>query len=229
MTNPIKQPDKQQNIKQIKSYVLRQGRRTAAQQNALDNYWVFYGIDDNDDIIEFDSLFENNAPVTFEIGFGDGESLVEQAKKNPEQNFVGTEVHTPGVGHCLHRIHEEGLSNIKLMRLDATDVLKLRIKDNSLQCVQLFFPDPWHKRKHHKRRILQQEFANTIRDKLETGGFFHMATDWEHYAEHMRKEMDANKNFTFVSDDRGDRPKTKFEARGLRLGHGVWDFVYKKI
>ena len=215
--------------KQIKSYVLRQGRLTKAQQNALDNYWQEHGLEAGEAALDFNNLFKNNAPVVLEIGFGNGDSLVEQAKDNPDKNYIGIEVHTPGVGHCLHRIHQEGLSNLKVMRHDATLVLSLQIPDNSLSCVQLFFPDPWHKKRHHKRRILQQSFIDTIDKKLKQGGFFHMATDWENYAEHMRSEMDASMQFCFHSEDRGDRPQTKFETRGLKLGHRVWDMIYKKI
>jgi len=215
--------------KQIKSYVLRQGRLTRAQQNALDNHWNDYGIDADGVMLDLGSLFGNTAPVTLEIGFGNGDSLIEQAKLHPENNYIGIEVHTPGVGHCLHRIQQEGLNNIKVMRHDATLVLNQQIPDDSLQCVQLFFPDPWHKRRHHKRRILQQDFADSIHRKLLNGGLFHMATDWEHYADHMRSEMDTNDKFSFYSDNRGERPLTKFEARGIRLGHGVWDLIYKKI
>lgn len=215
--------------KQIKSYVLRQGRLTKAQQNAIDNYWDEYGIDADQKELDFKLLFGNNAPVTFEIGFGNGDSLIEQAKNNPEKNYIGIEVHTPGVGHCLHRIQQEGLINIKVMRHDATLILSQQIPNRSLHCVQLFFPDPWHKRRHHKRRILQQDFIETVHAKLEKGGLFHMATDWKNYADHMRSEMSANKNFSFYSDRRGDRPQTKFETRGLKLGHSVWDLIYKKI
>lgn len=215
--------------KHIKSYVLRQGRLTKAQQYALDNYWSNYGIDANGKQLDLNKLFEQDAPTVFEIGFGNGESLVTQARDNPDKNYIGVEVHTPGVGHCLHRIHELELSNIKILRHDATLVLKEQVTDNSLCCVQLFFPDPWHKKRHNKRRILQQTLIDTIYNKLEQGGLFHMATDWEDYAEHMRREMDANKNYRFISEQRGDRPETKFEQRGLRLGHGVWDLIYKKI
>ena len=180
-------------------------------------------------MLDFNSLFGNNAPVTLEIGFGNGDSLVEQAKQHPDNNYIGIEVHTPGVGHCIHRTQQEGLNNIKVIRHDATLVLDQQIPERSLQCVQLFFPDPWQKRRHHKRRIVQQEFADSIHAKLETDGLFHMATDWEHYAKHMRSEMGTNDKFSFYSDDRGDRPQTKFESRGLKLGHSVWDLIYKKV
>ena len=220
----MKYPDRQ-----IKSYVLRTGRLTKAQQSALDDHWRDYGIDASEEPLDFTTLFGNCAPVTFEIGFGNGDSLVEQAKQHPENNYIGTEVHTPGVGHCLHRIQQEDLHNIKVMRQDATLVLNHQIPEQSLHCLQLFFPDPWQKRRHHKRRILQQDFADCVHARLKKNGLFHMATDWAHYAKHMRNEMDANNKFSFYSDDRGDRPQTKFEARGLRLGHEVWDFIYKKV
>jgi len=214
--------------KQIKSYVLRQGRLTKAQQYALDNHWCDYGIEANDEVLDFEKLFSRSAPVVFEIGFGNGDSLVEQAKANPEKNFIGAEVHTPGVGHCLHRIHQEGLANLKVLRRDATLIMAQQIPDNSLDCIQLFFPDPWHKKRHHKRRILQQEFIENVYAKLKHGGLFHMATDWLDYARYMQREMDESKKFSFYTDQRGDRPGTKFESRGIRLGHGVWDLVYIK-
>lgn len=220
--------------RQIRSFVLRQGRLTTAQQNALDNYWQQYGIEFSHSKLDLESIFKRKAPVTLEIGFGNGDSLLEQAVSNPDRDFIGIEVHRPGVGHLLNRINQENVSNLRVIRHDAVEVLNYQLPENSLDRVQLFFPDPWHKKRHHKRRILQNTFVENIRKHLHAGGFFHMATDWEGYAEHMLKVMENSEGFIntagkkhFVSAN-GLRPQTKFEQRGQKLGHGVWDLVYKK-
>lgn len=218
----------------IRSFVLRQGRLTSAQQNALDNHWQDYGIDFSAQVLSFNELFGNNNEVIVEIGFGNGESLLEQVKNQPQYNFIGIEVHGPGVGHLIHNAHSGDIHNIKIIRHDAVDVLKHQIGDNTLKQVQLFFPDPWHKKRHHKRRIISHEFIQLIHQKLKTGGLFHMATDWQHYAEQMLLQMDAAEGFSNTSGagnfsaDKADRCETKFERRGLKLGHGVWDLIYKK-
>lgn len=211
----------------IRSYVLRQGRLTTGQQNALDNHWQEYGIDYSNELLDLQKIFGNDAQVVVEIGFGNGESLIRQAELHPENNYLGIEVHRPGVGHCLHLAVDKQLGNIRLSNHDATEVLAAQIPDNSLHTLQLFFPDPWQKKKHHKRRILQQSFIDTVHSKLRGDGLLHLATDWENYAEHMQLEMDARTDFRLVSTERGERPVTKFEQRGLDLGHGVWDFVYQ--
>ena len=217
----------------IKSYVLRQGRLTSGQQHALDTLWSDYGIDYNSEILNLGQCFKNNAPVTLEIGFGNGESLLQQAKQHPEKNYLGIEVHRPGVGHLIKRALDTGLHNIRVINHDAVEVLQHQIADNSLDCVQLFFPDPWHKKRHHKRRIVQPAFVQMIRSKLKTGGLFHLATDWENYAEHMMAVMEQAQGFENTAGKGNyavdtDRPPTKFEHRGRKLGHGVWDLIYKK-
>jgi tRNA (guanine-N7-)-methyltransferase len=218
----------------IRSFVLRQGRLTTAQQKAFDNYWQDYGVDFNETLLDLPALFGRTAPVTLEIGFGNGDSLLEQAIAHAEWDFLGIEVHGPGVGHLLNRIHLENISNLRVIRHDAVEVLQHQIPDNSLDCVQLFFPDPWHKKKHQKRRILQKSFIEMIFKKLKTGGTFHMATDWQHYADHMLREMESADGFCndagkgCFSADKRERPLTKFEKRGLNLGHEVWDLVYRK-
>ena len=218
----------------VRSFVLRTGRLTVAQQNALDNYWKDYGIDFSEKLLDLDAIFGNSSPITLEIGFGNGESLLKQAIDNPERNFLGIEVHTPGVGHLIYGAQQAGISNLRVIRHDAVEVLNHQIPEDSLDKVQLFFPDPWHKKRHHKRRILQDDFVESIRKHLRIGGQFHMATDWGNYAEHMRETMDQHLGFfntageaRFVSPQ-GLRPETKFERRGLKLGHGVWDMVYEK-
>ena len=240
-TAPTKQQnsdaDKQRDIKnrKIKSYVLRQGRLTIAQQNALDNHWSDYGIDYSEQILDFTALFGNDNPVVIEIGFGNGESLLQQAINQPEFNFIGIEVHGPGVGHLIHNALSQKLQNIKVIRHDAVEVLQQQIADDSIKKLQLFFPDPWHKKRHQKRRILRPDFIQLIFHKLKKDGFFHMATDWQHYAEQMLKQMDAADGFQnttgngHYSETRSDRCETKFERRGIKLGHGVWDLIYKKL
>ena len=219
----------------IHSFVLRQGRLTKGQQYALEHFLPLYGINlskNDEKKIELHQLFNRSAPITLEIGFGNGDSLAEMAKAAPERDFIGIEVHRPGVGRLLHLINEYQLSNLRVIHDDAVEVLKQRIPHHSLDRVQLFFPDPWHKKKHNKRRIVQNEFVALIHSLLKTGGIFHLATDWEAYAEHMRDVMEASENFNSLSDlpfsSRPDnRPLTKFENRGLKLGHGVWDLLYK--
>ena len=224
----------QKRHREIKSFVLRQGRLTAAQQNALENHWQDYGIDFSEHRLDFKTLFGNNNEIILEIGFGNGESLLQQAINQPQYNFIGIEVHGPGVGHLIHEAQTHGVHNIKVIRHDAVEVLQQQIADASIQQLQLFFPDPWHKKRHHKRRIMKPAFIELVNQKLKTGGFFHMATDWQHYAEQMLEEMDNSDKFRNISGKghysktRGSRCETKFERRGIRLGHGVWDLIYEK-
>lgn len=185
--------------RQIRSFVLRQGRLTTAQQNALDQYWKLYGIDFSNALLDLSDLFGREAPLTLEIGFGDGDSLLEQALTFPDRDFLGIEVHRPGVGHLLNRIHQENIGNLRVIRHDAIEVLNDMIPENSLDCVQLFFPDPWHKHRHHKRRILQHSFVENIRNHLHNDGLFHMATDWKNYAEHMLKVMENSPGYSNVA------------------------------
>ncbi len=218
----------------IKSFVLRQGRVTSAQQQALDNHWSTYGINFSEKFLCFNELFHNENEVIVEIGFGNGESLLQQAKNQPETNFIGIEVHGPGVGHLIHLANSEYIHNIRVIRFDAVDVLKCQIADSSLQQLQLFFPDPWHKKRHQKRRIISADFIRLVAKKLKPGGFFHMATDWQHYARQMLAEMDTTTSFINTagagnySNNQGSRCESKFERRGRKLGHGVWDLIYQK-
>lgn len=217
----------------IKSYVLRQGRLTRGQQQALDQLWPVYGIDFKPERLDFATLFNRTAAITLEVGFGNGDSLVQQAASNPQNNYLGIEVHRPGIGRLLHLADNAGITNVRVINHDAVEVLQLQIPDQSLDCVQLFFPDPWHKKRHHKRRIVKAEFIQLIHQKLKPGGLFHLATDWQDYAEHMLAEMEQAKGFSNTSGkgnyaENTDRPLTKFERRGQRLGHDVWDLVYRK-
>lgn len=224
----------QKNHRQIRSFVLRQGRLTTAQQHALDNYWLDYGVDFSEQLLSYQAVFANDNEVTVEIGFGNGESLLQQSVNQPQDNFIGIEVHGPGVGHLIHHAQQEGIQNLKVIRHDAVEVLKQQIADNSIKQLQLFFPDPWHKKKHNKRRLINPDFIALVHRKLKSGGIFHMATDWQPYAEQMLLQMDNTKGFHNLSgvgnfsDSKGGRCETKFERRGIKLGHGVWDLIYKK-
>lgn len=220
--------------RRVRSFVMRQGRITNAQRDALERFWAVFGIERGNTPLNMGELFPNNNPITLEVGFGNGSSLATMAEKNPKRNFIGIEVHRPGVGNLLRLIDEYQLSNVRVMDDDAVEILKERIPHESLDRFQLFFPDPWHKKKHKKRRIVQTDFAALIAQKLTANGIFHMATDWEDYSHHMAKVMEAAPDFRSISDTpfspRPDyRPLTKFEDRGLKLGHGVWDLIYKKV
>lgn len=233
---PTAQDQNRPNIThRIKSFVLRQGRLSAAQQKAIDTQWPKFGLTVEDTLLDFKQLFGREAPTIVEIGFGMGKSLAEMAEANPQQNYIGIEVHRPGVGALLKLVEEKGLTNIRVYNHDAIEVLEKCIPKNALAGVYLFFPDPWHKKRHNKRRILQAPFAQTIATHLTPGGQFHMATDWEDYALHMMEVMSAAENYRNISGEgqytpRPEyRPLTKFEARGHSLGHGVWDLIFERI
>jgi len=221
-------------IRTVRSFVKREGRLTKGQAHALENFWSEMGLNHEDGMIDSKALFGNENPVTLEIGFGMGKSLVEMAKNAPDINFIGIEVHRPGVGACIALAQEEGVKNLKVYEHDAIEILADCIPEKSLTTVQLFFPDPWHKKKHHKRRIVQPEFVETIRQKLKVGGVFHMATDWENYAECMLEDMQSAPGYNNLSQTNDyvprpdSRPLTKFEQRGHRLGHGVWDLQFAR-
>lgn len=224
-------------IRKVRSFVKREGRLTKGQARALETYWDVMGLEHGQGLIDAQAVFGNDNPVVLEIGFGMGKSLVEMAKNAPELNFIGIEVHRPGVGACILTAKEEveeSIDNLRVYEHDAIEILADCIPDASLTTVQLFFPDPWHKKKHHKRRIVQPEFIETIRSKLKVGGVFHMATDWENYAECMLEDMTGAPGFKNLSENNDyvprpdSRPLTKFENRGQRLGHGVWDLQFEK-
>jgi tRNA (guanine-N7-)-methyltransferase len=221
-------------IRKVRSFVKREGRLTNGQAKALELHWHEMGLAHEQGIISPATTFGNDNPLVLEIGFGMGKSLVEMAANAPEKNFIGIEVHRPGVGACLADASEQGVENLRVMEHDAVEVLKNMIPDGSLSRLQLFFPDPWHKKRHHKRRIVQPEFVELVRTKLAVGGCFHMATDWEQYAEHMLDVMINADGYTNTATD-GDyvprpdyRPITKFETRGQKLGHGVWDLIFER-
>ena len=221
-------------MRRIRSFVRREGRLTKGQERALTQLWPVMGVEFSGQMLDLATLFGREAPVVLEIGFGMGASLVEMAKAAPEKNFIGIEVHRPGVGACLTSAEEAGVTNLRLFCHDAVEVLEQMIPDQSIDTLQLFFPDPWHKSRHHKRRIVQAPFVQMLRPKLKLGGLFHMATDWQNYAEQMLEVMSVAEGFTNTSAfgdyvPRPDaRPLTQFEQRGHRLGHGVWDLVFQR-
>jgi len=231
---PPIEPDKRPH-RQIRSYVLREGRLTPGQQRAFDSLWPQWGVEFRSKELDLREVFGNDRPVYLEIGFGNGESLAEMAQSHPERNYLGVEVHGPGVGHLLLKLQEFGCSNVRAIRHDAVEVLDQMLGAASLQGVYLFFPDPWHKKRHHKRRILQTPFLDRLARVIRPDGFFHAATDWRDYAEHMMDVLGTDGlrfenragpgSFTPRPDD---RPLTKFEQRGQRLGHGVWDLIFTR-
>ncbi|ALO47592.1 tRNA (guanosine(46)-N7)-methyltransferase TrmB [Pseudohongiella spirulinae] len=215
----------------LRSFVIRAGRLTTSQKEALDKYWVDYVIEQTKQLLDPEQVFGRKAPLVVEIGFGMGDSLAEMAMANPDKDYIGIEVHRPGVGKLLNTIAVNEITNLRIYCHDAVEILRDCIADHSLAGVQIFFPDPWHKKKHHKRRLIQPAFVEKLTAKLQPGGFIHLATDWQHYAEHMLEVMQANPALhntagadTWASHT--GRPETKFERRGHRLGHGVWDLVY---
>lgn len=224
--------DKQ--LRTVRSFVRREGRLTPGQQRAIDDLWPQFAIDDAKSMIDLNQLFGRDAPKVLEIGFGNGATLAQMAAEQPEHDFLGVEVHRPGVGQLLKAIEAQGLTNLRVACTDAVELLNNRIADNALARVQLYFPDPWHKKRHHKRRIIQPAFVETLAAKIEAGGHLHMATDWQHYAEQMLEDLSNSSDFINCADASGYiprpdyRPLTKFEQRGHKLGHGVWDLLFKR-
>lgn len=220
----------------IRSFVLREGRLTPAQERAFETLWPRFGLDwIPGERIDLARLFGNPRPVVLEIGFGNGDSLAEMAEQNSERNWLGIEVHRPGVGHLLLEIERRGLDNLRLIRHDAVEVLADGLAPGSLDAVQLFFPDPWHKRRHHKRRILSRTLVDLLAQVIRPGGVFHAATDWESYAEQMLEILNAASELFENTSATGryvsrpaTRPLTKFEQRGERLGHPVRDLIYRR-
>lgn len=237
MTDLQQQPEPAEDTSKhraIKSFVMRAGRMTEGQQRGLDQGWPKFGLQLEDGLRDFDQVFGRSAPRTFEIGFGMGHSTLEMAAASPEQDFIGVEVHRPGVGALLNGLMTQNLSNMRVYSCDALEVLRNCVADASLDRVLLFFPDPWHKSRHHKRRIVQASFAELVRQKLKVGGVLHMATDWQPYAEYMLEVMNVAPGYQNLAEDGQyvprppERPTTKFERRGERLGHGVWDLKFQR-
>jgi len=224
-------PENDFRARSIRSFVKRSGRITPSQKNAIESYWQFYGLDYCAEPPELPSAFQR---VKLEIGIGNGDALISMAAADRESLYIGVEVHRPGIGRCLNNIHLQGLDNVRLISHDAVEVLLNMFEAGSLDQILLFFPDPWHKKRHHKRRIVNRYFRDLAHSCLKQGGVFHAATDWQNYAEHIAAEFLADARFTNQGDATGYcqcpdyRPATKFERRGRRLGHDVWDLIFTK-
>ncbi len=213
----------------------RTGRITPAQGRALDELWPVFGIEYSADLLNLDEVFGRAAERMLEIGFGNGESLVQEAAARPEIDFLGVEVHEPGIGHCLIAAHDRGLTNLRIIKHDAVEVLQQQLADGALERINLYFPDPWPKKRHHKRRLVQAAFLRLAASKLAAGGTLQIATDWENYAEQIDELIAGSPEFTLaerhVHDDESaapDRQTTKFERRGLRQGHNIWNWRLSK-
>ena len=221
--------------RRIRSFVLRAGRTTAAQERALDQLWPIFGLDLQEAPLDLARVFGREAPRCLEIGFGVGEVIGSLAEKHPHIDYLGIEVHRPGVGRLLLHAHAAGLHNLRVICHDAVEVLRTAIRDQTFDEILVFFPDPWHKKRHHKRRLIDPFFVATAADKLRAGGVLRLATDWQDYAEQMLAVCNASPRLASLSPDRSYvtrpdfRPPTRFERRGARLGHGVWDLAYSKL
>jgi len=229
LTEPV--ADTVQQRRPVRSYVIRSGRLTASQDHALHHFWRHFGLEADAGILDPVATFGRKAPLIMEIGFGMGDSLLQMAIANPDRDFIGVEVHRPGVGRLLHEIAAHDLSNLRIYSHDAKDILAHCIADEALDTLQIFFPDPWHKKRHNKRRLIQPDFMEQVRHKLKPGGRVHMATDWVPYAEHMMSVMSSAPGYRNASrpnqySPSGERPITKFEKRGERLGHVVNDLIF---
>jgi tRNA (guanine-N7-)-methyltransferase len=233
----IERPDATSGLRRraVRSFVVRAGRMTVAQQRAWQEIWPKIGIETTDVPLDLPAIFGRDASRTLEIGFGNGESLVALAAAQPERDFLGIEVHPPGVGHLLLRAHESHLTNVRVICRDAVEVLQHCIPEQSLEELLLYFPDPWPKKRHHKRRIVQSGFVALVASRLRPGGVLRMATDWQHYAQHMLEvagQCAALRNDSphgdYVARPEGGRPITRFERRGQRLGHAVWDLAFRR-
>jgi len=216
----------------IRSYVLRQGRLTPAQQRARETLLPRYGIAYSESVLDLEQVFGRRAPKIVEIGFGMGETTADIAARHPENDYLGIEVHAPGVGSLLRRLADADLPNVRVIQHDATDVLANMIAPEAFDGVHIFFPDPWPKKRHHKRRLIQPPFVSLLCSRMKPGAYLHVATDWEAYARQMLEVFDAEpmlRNTTQGFAPRPEwRPETKFEARGLKLGHRVWDVLFRR-
>ncbi len=218
----------------IKSFVLRAGRVSKRQQGALDTLLKDYQLELTSDPWDLNALFKRQAKTIVEIGFGMGDSLLAMAQTHPESNFIGIEVHKAGIGSLVAGLSDHSTRNVRIVTHDAVEAFKHHFAESSLWGVQIFFPDPWHKKRHHKRRLIQPSFIKLLSRRLKPGGFIHCATDWEDYAHHMLAVLSAEPSLCNQNEKGGfaprplTRPFTKFERRGTRLGHGVWDLIYTK-
>lgn len=219
----------------VRSFVLRQGRITPAQKQAFDLHWPRYGIDYAGEMLDLAKLFPRPAPTILEIGFGNGEQLLHAATSEVASNFIGIEVHRPGVGRLMNALADAELSDVRISNHDAVEVLEHQIPANSLAEVRIYFPDPWPKKRHHKRRLIQPALVELLASRVRVGGLLHLATDWAEYAAHMLEVVDACRQWRnraglgAYSAAPAWRINTHFEKRGIRLGHGVWDLIHERI
>jgi tRNA (guanine-N7-)-methyltransferase len=233
-TNPIEETVNQEAAqRRIRSFVLRQGRLTKGQARALETVFPKFGITYSPELLDLNATFNRaDSKKILEIGFGMGETTAKIAQTLPDCDFLAAEVHTPGVGALLKLIEESALTNIRVVQHDVVEVLQNMLADASLDGVHIFFPDPWHKKRHHKRRLIQAEFVKLLCSKLKVGGYLHVATDWQEYAEWVLEVLGAEPQLQNTAESYankpGYRPLTKFENRGIKLGHGVWDMVFTK-
>jgi tRNA (guanine-N7-)-methyltransferase len=222
-------------MRRIRSFVLREGRMTPAQQRAFDTLWSRFGIDYRGSPQDFDTTFGRQAPRVMEIGFGNGEALAWASEHDQARDFIGVEVHGPGVGRLMNALATRNAGNVRLYKHDAVEVLEHEIAPGSLAEVRIWFPDPWHKKRHNKRRLIQPGFVALLASRMAPDGLLHLATDWQAYAEHMLKVMEASPEWrnpcgTGCYADKPEwRIETHFERRGMKLGHGVWDLLYRRI
>lgn len=215
-------------LRPVRSFIRRQGRLSTAQERAIHEHWALYGIDYQDQRLDMALLFGRSAPVVLEIGFGMGASFFEMVAGQPELNFIGIEIHTPGIGSLLNHVAIQQKTNVRVINHDAVEVLDAMIPDASLSKVQIFFPDPWPKKRHHKRRLIQVPFVQRLAKKLIPCGILHIATDWQDYAVHIQSVLDQVPDL-IACVAHAHRPKTKYERRGQALGHDIWDFWVEKI
>ena len=219
--------------RKIQSFVKRSGRLSKGQSLGLNELWSDFGIDVDSSTLDFEEIFSNQNDVTLEVGFGNGDSLLEMAIQEPNQNFLGIEVYEAGVGRLINEANKKNVGNLKVIKEDAVEVLENNVADDSISNFQLFFPDPWHKKRHHKRRIVQMGFLDLLSKKLKSNGTAHIATDWQDYAEHIMETLESHPHFKNLAGDHiyyerpEYRPLTKFENRGQKLGHGVWDIIFR--
>ena len=219
----------------MRSFVLRGGRLTEGQKRALEEFWPRFGIEKGESPLDFKPLFGNDAPVIMEIGFGNGDATWQMAQAHPTENYLGVEVHQPGVGHLLLKMKQHGITNIRIANDDAVEFLCERVPTESLAGVRIYFPDPWPKKRHHKRRLIQPSLIDLLASRMRPGALLHLATDWEPYAQHMLEVTGSSDGFVNLSPS-GDfcdqpewRPETKYERRGEGLGHRVRDLLFKRI
>jgi tRNA (guanine-N7-)-methyltransferase len=216
----------------VRSFVLRQGRMSDAQERALATLLPRYGLPCDGKLLDFAASFGRKAPVVLEIGFGMGDATAEIAQSQPQHDFIGIEVHAPGVGALLRQLDAKGIANVRVIAHDAVEVVATMIPPASLAGIHVYFPDPWPKKRHHKRRLLQRPFVHELARRLQPGGYLHIATDWEDYAQAILAVASAEPLLANGADGfaprPASRPRTKFEARGVRLGHGVWDLLFRR-